>query len=204
MDSINTQPILDLIRKEADEAVRKLLEEAQDRAMTIREQSALRVARLEDETAEKAALDGNQMAERMGRLALLDERKDLLAAKRALIDEAFAQALSSLHQLSKGEVEAQILELLLQSAIGDELLIPGDINSAYYSQDFIRKANERLVHSGRAGGLRDSGETAPGVCGVVLRRANSETHCTFEAMLEGKKEALEPGAAAVLFPDMTE
>jgi len=204
MDSINTQPILDLIRKEAEETARKLLEEAQDRAMTIREQSALRVAHLEDETAQKAALDGSRMAERMQRLALLDERKDLLAAKRALIDEAFAQALSALHQLSDGEVEAQILEMVLQNAVGDEQLIPGGINRGFYSQEFIRKANERLVRAGKEGALSDSGETAPDVCGVVLRRMNSETHCTFEAMLEGKKEALELGTAAVLFPDRAE
>lgn len=204
MDSINTQPILDLIRKEAEETARKLLEEAQDRAMTIREQSALRVAHLEDETAQKAALDGSRMAERMQRLALLDERKDLLAAKRALIDEAFAQALSALHQLSDGEVEAQILEMVLQNAVGDEQLIPGGINRGFYSQEFIRKANERLAKAGKEGALSDSGETAPDVCGVVLRRMNSETHCTFEAMLEGKKEALELGTAAILFPDRAE
>ncbi len=204
MDGINTQPILDLIRKESDEAIGKLMAEAQDRAMTILEQSALRVAQLETDTGQKAAQDGAQMAERMGRLALLDERKDLLAAKRALIDKAFSQALSVLHQLSDGEVEAQILELVLQNAVGDEVLIPGGINRGFYSQEFIRRANDRLVKAGKEGALRDSGETVPGVCGVVLRRMNSETHCTFEAMLEGKKEALEPGTAAVLFPDRAE
>ncbi len=200
MDGINTQPILDLIRKDADETARKLLREAEDRALTIHEQSDLRVLRLRDETAAKANLDAEQLAQRMGRLALLDERKDLLAAKRAMIDEAFAQALSRMHQLSDEQVEKQILEMLLQNAVGDETLVPGDINDGFYTADFIRKANENLIRAGKVGGLMDSGEKAPGICGVVLRRVSSEMHCTFEALLEGRREALESGIADILFP----
>lgn len=201
MDGINTQPILDLIRKDADETTRKLLKEAEDRALTIHEQSDLRVLRLRNETEAKVSLDTEQLAQRMGRLALLDERKDLLAAKRALIDEAFTQALSRMHQLSIEQVEKQILEMLLQNAVGDETLVPGDINDWFYTPDFIRKANENLGRTGRTGGLTDSGEKAPGICGVVLRRKNSEMHCTFEALLEGRREALESGVADILFPD---
>ncbi len=105
-----------------------------------------------------------------------------------------------MHALPDEEIEAQVLQMVLQNAVGDELLMPGAVNSGFYTPSFIEKANEGLAGMGKLAELKDSGEEIPGVCGVVLRSESSQTHCTFESLLEGRREALESGVADVLFP----
>ena len=200
MLNMDAQPILEVIRSQAKQAVTKLLREAEDRALTIHEQSDLRVAALREETERKAGQEAEQLADRMRRLSLLEERKDLLAAKRALIDRAFKEALARMHGLPDEAVETQVLQMVLQNAAGDELLMPGAVNGGFYTPSFIEKANESLAGMGKPSRLKDSGEVVPGVCGVVLRSESSQTHCTFESLLEGRREALEAGVADVLFP----
>jgi vacuolar-type H+-ATPase subunit E/Vma4 len=194
-------PILEIIRSDAQQTVNKLLKEAEDRAFTIYEESDLRLNQLREDTQMKARADAGQLADRLTRLKELEDRKALLQAKRSLIDVAFAQALVRMRRLSDEKMESFMLALLVENAAGAELLIPGDVNGGFYSPDFIQKANAALVLSGKAGNLRDSGEKAPNVCGLVLKSEQFEVYCTMEALLDTRRGDFESGVAAILFPD---
>ena len=198
---MDTQPILDRIREDAREAAQKLLREAEDRVMTIHEQADLRVAGMRRDTEDKAREESVQQAERMRRLAQLEDRKDRLAAMRGMVDEAFVMALSRLHALDDAEAAAYFISLIAQNAVGDETVTPGEIGAGFYGQVFLEKANAALRAAGKPAGLTDAGGRVPGVRGVVLKSASGELHCTFESALESRREAMEASVAGILFPD---
>ena len=202
MLNMDAQPILEVIRADAQETVRKVLKEAEDRALTIHEESDLRRNRLREDTERKAEADAMLLADRLARLKELEDRKALLQAKRGLIDQAFEQALERLRRLPDVEMGSLMLSLLLENAAGSEMLVPGAVNGGFFSQEFIKMANDALLQSGKAGNLQGSGEIAPGVCGFILKSNQSEVHCTMEALLQTKRGDLEPAVAALLFPGM--
>jgi len=90
--------------------------------------------------------------------------------------------------------------LLVRYASGNETLIAGEINDAFFTQDFIRDINLRLSQSGRQGNLNAGEGREPGVCGVVLRGRNSRVNCTFAALMETRREEMESAVAGILFP----
>ena len=200
---MDAQAILDIIAQDAQEAAHRALREAQDRVLTIHEGSDMRTGQLRDDTQKRAGAEAVQLADRMARLAELEERKEQLTAKRNLIDRAFTLALDKLRHLPTEETGDIILSLIRQNAAGDEMLMVGSINSGFFTPSFIQKANDVLISIGKPGRLTDSGQKVENVSGLVLKTPQSELYCTLEALLNDKREALEPAVAAVLFPDNT-
>lgn len=200
---MDAQAILDIIGRDAAEAAQRTLREAQNRVLTIHEESDMRSNQLRDDTKKRAESEAVLLADRMGRLAELEDRKEQLAAKRSLISRAFDGALDQLHKLPEEQFSAIILSLILENAAGDEMLAAGTVNSGFYTPEFIQKANTALIKSGKPGLLRDSGKKVEDVAGLVLKTPQSELHCTMEALLSDKRDAIEPAIVSVLFPDNT-
>lgn len=200
MDKVNTQPIIDLIRKDARETAAKLIEEAKDRAATITEHSASRIQQQEDEIRAQAKTDTDILEDRMNRLAELEHRKLLVSQKRGLIDEAFHQSIAKLNALPVSEVETVMLDLLANYANGNETLAAGSINDGFFTPSFVEKANKRLQEMGKKGDLQSTPERVDDVCGLVLKDGHSQMHLTFAALLDVKREELETKVASLLFP----
>lgn len=200
MSDLSAKPILELIQQDAREAADKLILEARDRAATISEQASLRVQQQLDETTRQAQAEADLLEDRMRRLAMLEERKGLVAHKRGLIDQAFAQALDQLNALPDDQVAQVMGSLLDQFAQGTETLAAGAINDGFFTQAFVDAANGRLAARGKPGSLAMEPGRHPGVCGLILRSARTEMHCTFAALVETRRDALEARVASILFP----
>ena len=201
MDSINTQAIIDLILQDARAQADAFVAEADRRASEMLFQSGLRLQRLEDEARAQADRDARVQDDRIRRLHLLETKKELVASKRTLMAQAFSQALEELNRTPADQVGAIMLDLLAQFAAGDETLHAGALNDAFFTEDFVRQANERLRQEGKQGELKMGTGRREGVCGLVLATSNSELFCTFQALLENRQEELEAQVAAILFPD---
>lgn len=199
MDTVNTQAIIDLIRKDAKDAADTIIAEAKDRAATISEHSASRIQQQVDEIRSQAAADADILEDRMHRLAELENRKLLVAQKRGLIDEAFRQAIAKLNALPTSEVSNVMLDLLTKHASGTEKLAAGSVNDGFFTEAFVDEANQRLTQAGKPGELTALVERVPGVCGLVLKDVHSQMHCTFSSLLEVKRESLEAQVVSILF-----
>lgn len=199
MSNINTKPIVELIRKEANEAAKKVISEASDRAATILERSAELLQASLQKTKADARLEADQLEDRMLRMSSLEQRKDLVIKKRALIDEAFQKALARLNQLPDAAVARVMESLLLEYANGGETLIAGAVNDGFFTERFVEKVNLRLKEQNKPGSLSMLSERIPGVCGLIIKDEKSEINCTFEALLESRREGLESGVADMLF-----
>ena len=195
---MDTKPILARIEADARKAVADVLKEAENRVLSIHERSDLRLAEMKAEAQKEGRAESLRLEERMLRLSELETRKELLAAQRTLMDQAFDQALEKLRELPEEEFKAWLLKHLEQ-ARGDEQVQAGAVNDSFYTPDFLSAANARLKELGKPGKLTDRGGRAPGVTGLVLYSQGSEMYCSLESALEQKRLDLETRLAKMLF-----
>ena len=200
MDSINTQAIIDLILQDAKTQADAVMADADRRVSELMFQSGLRLQRLEDEARSQADRDAKVQDDRIRRLHQLEYKKELVAGKRGLLEQAFTMAVEALNSTPEDQVAAIMTDLLVQYASGEETLIAGAVNDAFFTEDFVNAANESLQKAGKPGTLVMGEGRRDGVCGLVLTTMNSELQFTFLALMENRQEELEAQVAAILFP----
>lgn len=200
MDSINTQAIIDLILQDAKTQADAVMADADRRVSELMFQSGLRLQRLEDEARSQADRDAKVQDDRIRRLHQLEYKKELVAGKRGLLEQAFTMAVEALNSTPEDQVAAIMTDLLVQYASGEETLIAGAVNDAFFTEDFVNAANESLQKAGKPGKLVMGEGRRDGVCGLVLTTTNSELQFTFLALMENRQEELEAQVAAILFP----
>ena len=144
--------------------------------------------------ADRAELEG-----RMLRMAELEDKKAQLAVKRQVMDDVFALAVEKLRRLPEEEKRAFFREQLLSTARGDEELFIGQEENAWFSDAFLADLNAALAAAGKPGCLKKGGSVDG--CGFELRQGGEAQRCTFEALVEGSRMALEGDVARVLFQE---
>lgn len=155
---------------------------------------------MREKTQESARNEGEQLDERMRRLAALEDRKNLLTAQRTLLDKAFAQALFQLRTLPAEQFGPWVLSLIVLNAEGKERVRAGELNDGFFTADFVERVNTELISAGKIGKMIEETPRVPGVTGVVLFGQGSEIYCTAEAALEQSRISLETKVAERLFP----
>ncbi len=196
---MNAQAILEKIGSDGRQAAAVLLKEAGERAESIRAESDKKIAKLREETIAKAQTEAAALEVRMHRMAELDERKALLAAKRQLMDQTFQEALMKLRQMSAEKMESFFLSMVISSCKGNETLLIGALHDAWYTSAFADKMNTALVAEGKPGRITVNRERRLGVTGVILLGDGMEINCTLEALLEARRLELEAEVASILY-----
>ena len=141
-------------------------------------------------------------------MAQLECRKENLAGKQEVIEEAFALAQKKLRALP----EADYVELLVRLAVeasttGREKLIFSPADRARVGKAVVLAANERLakavapklpdeVTDSRAGTILDRVVTGAS----ALLDGAVEVNCSFDALIRMKKADITGEVSAVLFP----
>lgn len=199
LNTMNAQPILDKILSDAREAASRTLKEAQAKAEDMRKQSDEALEAQRAEVTRRTQRDAVEQEERMLRMAQLEERKALLAAKRALIDEAFSKAHAKLKAMPAPDARAYHLALIAATAQGGEELLVGPAAPAWYDDAFLAEANAQLKKDGKAPITKGAEKQAVNG-GFLLRKDGLELNCTYEALLKTRRVALEGEVAAMLFP----
>lgn len=195
---MNADGILQRIEQDAREAAAAMLREAQLKAEEIRAASDARIERGREAAMEQARGDALALDDRMGRMAKLDARKDLLAAKRGVLDDAFSMALDKMAAMPEDKARAFGLSMLLSSAAGEEVVIP-DAASSWCDAAFVASANAALVKAGKPGKLTLSPLKRNLGGGFVLERGGMEVNCSFAAALDARRMDIESEVAAKLF-----
>ena len=149
-------------------------------------------------TAGKQAAD--QRRKRFMGTAVMEARKQVLAFKQELVDQAFRETLSHLVNLP----EAQQIEVLAQfaakaAAIGDETLIFSAKDREQYGRRVVLAANAKLRAAGKPAKLTLSEETREMMGGLIVTNGLVDVNCSFEAMVEAQKSALTGPVAEILF-----
>jgi V/A-type H+/Na+-transporting ATPase subunit E len=193
--------ILRKIREDAEEEVARILAEAEEQA-----RKTLAAAEAEAEAESRSILlaaevEAEEEKRRILALERLEARRNLLAAKREMIDEVYAGVMERLRGLEDAAYLALVSRLILEAVeTGEEkvLITPGD--RGRITPEFIAGLNSELERSGKAGSLRveEAGRDLGG--GVLLRGEWTEVNCSFTELLESVKEEMEPIIVRELFP----
>lgn len=196
---MDIQGILEKIEADAKEAASQALLEAQKKADAIRAQGEAQAQRQRLAFQERLQADRAELEGRMLRMAELEDKKAQLAVKRQVMDDVFALAVEKLRRLPEEEKRAFFREQLLSTARGDEELFIGQEENAWFSDAFLADLNAALAAAGKPGRLKKGGSVDG--CGFELRQGGEAQRCTFEALVEGSRMALEGDVARVLFQE---
>ena len=198
---MNANAIVAQLLSDAQTAADAAIADASARVAAMQAASDARIAAARKKTEERAEADAVSARARMARMAELDERKLLLADKRAVISRAFDQALAMMENMPAREARDFLLQVIPQVADGDETILPGERADAWLDGSFLQEANAAMASVGKPGRLTLSQEKRSGVSGLILVKGETEIHCTYAALLDSRRLALEAEVAAELFPE---
>ncbi|MBS3942743.1 MAG: hypothetical protein KGZ32_00680 [Dethiobacter sp.] len=198
-----TEGIERIVRRILDDAGKKadvIMDEAAQKADRVKAEAELKAAGKEKRILEQAAKEAEEQKRRIVGVALLDARKELLAAKQELLDKAFRQSLEDLANLEEPSYFGILKEMLLAQVItGRETVILSARDRERIPADFWREINEELKRSGKNGELTLSEETRAIQGGFVLQAGGVEINCSFKSLLDMQRDEIEPAVAGLLF-----
>jgi len=199
--------ILDDAKAAAAAAIAEAEAAAAERGERAKADAAARAAEiLSGAEAEAAEYERRKMLN-----ASLESRKNSLASRRKLLDEAFSLALRKLEELDDEEY-AELVEKLVVDAsqTGRELLVVPQAHLPRYQKPYLAAKgllkrsmlgilNDALKQSGKEGGLTLGEGSAAFSLGVILKGENVDLDCSFESLVAAFREEREAEVAALLF-----
>jgi V/A-type H+-transporting ATPase subunit E len=191
----------------------KILEDSNAKASQIEEKAKLEAGVIIDEATKeaekkrneiisKAEAESMEIYRRLLAVADLDGRKELLRAKRDVVENAFASAMAKLAELPDSEYQKLIEKMVVRSAAngcGEVILCAND--AGRIDGDFIQNINRSLSEAGIAGSVNLSDERINAAGGVVVRYGDMEVNNTFEILFEMLRPQLENDVVKILFEE---
>lgn len=198
---MNANAIQEKILSDARTSASDIMRDANEKAARLRDAAEKRMAAAHSRLMMQASEDAEAARLRMERMEELEERKRLLSDKRALIDEAFAQALDKLEAMPPQQARAFLMTEAAAVSDGDETVILGSKNPSWFDDKFLADLNTLLQKQGKPGQLTRGNEKRDGETGLILEKNGMEISCTFASLLDSRRLDMEADIAAILFPD---
>ncbi|HNX15082.1 MAG TPA: V-type ATP synthase subunit E family protein [Oscillospiraceae bacterium] len=183
---------------EADGAAQseRMLAAAKVEAARIKRENEVKIAELKSQTDAKMTAVRAQKQRIAASNASLAVRKEMLAAKKELIDRVCDEAVKRIAAFNPAEYEKAILDLFAQCTIeGGEQIRLSENAKAKLGEGIIGKMNAAL--SGKKVILGTF--TSEIADGFIVQGKNSRQVCTFEAALELDRDKIEAQIAKILF-----
>ena len=167
---------------------------AENAAAILRDCQAQADAAARD-SRQRAAAQAAEHLEHLNGSSQLACRQRVLAAKQALIDEAFVRAAKALAALPQAEYIDLLATLAAENGSGDEELLLSAADRDAVGAAVVEAANRK-----RAGAaFRLSEETRDTGGGLVLRRGRVELNCSFTEKLRQLRQEESSAVAKLLF-----
>ncbi len=183
---------------EADGAaeVEQMLAAAKTEAARIKRDNEVKIAELKSQTEVKVTAMRTQKQRIAASNASLAVRKEMLAAKKQLIDGVCAEAVKRIGSFDTAAYEKAILGLFAQCKIeGGEQIRLSQNAKTKLGDGIIDKMNAAI--SGKK--VQLGTPTSEITDGFILQGTNSRQVCTFETVLELNRDKIEMQVAKILF-----
>ncbi len=187
--------ITDEARQEADAVLADANAKAKELISASTAETDAEIERIERDAEAKA----QELRRRRLAVAEMEARKDVLAQKQAILDEAFAGALLKLSALPDSEIEALLTPLVVEEAEGTESLVVAEKDRALYEKSLLHNLNKALKKAGKPGHLTLSEQGGSFAGGLVLVSDVLEKNISFEALLRNVREESEKAVSELLF-----
>ena len=172
--------------------------EAEARDNTIQEVAQRQIAELEKKSKARVT----ETERRRMLTAGLDARKNTLARRRELLNQAFSKALEAYVSLPEPDYLALVIKLITAaSETGTEkVFVPAKDEEKYTGEaPFLAAANAALVQAGKPGALSFGGVLPKLRGGVVLSGEIADIDCSFESLIAEFRETQEMNVSNILF-----
>lgn len=193
----------------AEQVVDKILAEARAEADAIKAESNRRCAEMKaelqkeldayrSETNRLASEAASDKQSRMLASARMAVRKDILAAKRALLDGVQEEAARRIAAMPDEEYQKLMTALMMKAAeTGDEEVVIGK-NESRITEKLIKEVNRQLG-PGYRGNLHLARDRADISGGFILRRGQVQINASIEVLIQRAREELEMELTNELF-----
>ena len=130
--------------------------------------------------------------------ARMEIAKELLAEKRKILDDIFAQAQKQLQNLPEDEYKKICTKLMMEAVeTGDEEVIV-DVRETRIDHEFVKQVNRQLG-PGFKGDIKISDEKQNIGAGFILKRGRIKNNVSFKVLAEQARKKLEIELAKELF-----
>ena len=196
-DLNNAAKLTARIQDDARRVAENVAKQAKAEAEKVKELADHDVQEVTAEFDARAQRAAEEILERSRTNAQLDSRKYTLAAKRKVIDKAFADAYDALCRLEDSKRDELFVAAAVSCAQGGETLLPA-LTDAQRAKALLGRINEALKGSSKEGiTVGNTSEQIGG--GFLIIGKGYEMNCSFEAMLRDVREAEESNVAKILF-----
>lgn len=192
--------ILESIRKDGRENAAAILAKAQQEAAVIKSRGEEDAQLRREEILRDAPQQAQDAADRMLSSAHREQRRILLTARQALIQETLEAAEKSLFDLPDQEYFTVLLGLAAKRALPQKgELVLGSRDFARMPADFGKKLQAALPQGAE---LTVGEKPNPAIDGgFLLLYGGIEENCTFRALFDDKREELQDLTNQILFAD---
>ena len=203
---MGAEAIIEKIRKNAAEEAASLRKQGEERAAAAEKQIIDDASAEAEEILRNAKAAAADLERREQLMTGLETRKNTLASRREVIDEAFQKALSDLCALPEERWAALIRRIVLESAeTGRETLLVPEADLSRYRKPFagdtsmLEQLNAALKEKGLAGELILSETPAKIRGGVLLSGEKYDVNGSFEMLLSLVREDCEREIYHILY-----
>ena len=199
---MGAEAILEKIRQNAEEEAAALRRQGEERAAAAAEKIRAEAAADAEALLESARRSAEELSRREDLMTGLEARKNALAARRDVVDEAFSEAHRMLLALPAERWEALISRLVLEaSETGEEVLEVPASDREKYENGLLERLNAAQERSRRKGKLTMAGAPGKMEGGFRLVGPVYDVDCSFEMLLSLVREENEREIARLLYPE---
>ena len=199
---MSIENILKRIDEETGASARKILEEAEREATSIRERYEKAAEKMRGELAGRAGKKAEEEERRLIVNEQLELKKALLAKKREILEEVYAEARKRAMDLSDSDYTGLMKALVLAKTISgrEEIIVPAE-RYKLFDKDFLAYLNREYTGGGEFSYAKERGEFS---WGIVLREGKRIVDLSLDVLFEQLMERVEPKIASVLFPEVND
>ncbi len=192
--------ILESIRKDGRENADTILAKARQEAAVIKASGEEDAQLRREEILRDAPQQAQDAADRVLSSAHREQRRILLTARQALIQETLEAAEKSLFDLTDEDYFTVLLGLAVKRALPQKgELVLGSRDFARMPADFAKKLQEALPQGAELTVAEKPNPAIDG--GFLLLYGGIEENCTFRALFDDKREELQDLTNQILFAD---
>ncbi len=197
---MSLESILSEILKEGEEEKLKIIREAREKADKIIAKAREDIEEFRKIEREKIEKEAEAAKERLITSFELEKDKEILKAKKDVLDEVFDGVIKKVVDLPREEYLNFLKDLILKYAqTGEETLYLSKRDMEIVDKKFIENINEELKKIGKKGKIKTSSKPVDIAGGVVLGYENIKINASLELIVEDIRERWEKEVGQILF-----
>ena len=196
----NIKKITDRILSDARQEIRVLEAETKAKCDQIKADGKAAAQDAYGQLFKKGTADAVLRLERLGSMAQLEAKKQVLREKQVLIGEAFDRAVELMRTLPDAEYIKLVAYLAANAAVtGCEKVIFSPEDREKFGSAVVEKANAVRRGKNQKAALTLAEETRPMTGGAVLSDGEVELNCSLDVLVNAEKSELAGEVAKILF-----